>query len=234
MDKLAFLIKDLWMTTGSSSADDACESSVLNVLHAEFDKSNESSGSFVQLVSARPMYISQGDTVVTDSTATAFTGLPSMTHNVAKAGDNAQSSFRSNTQCLSNRQVCQHRCTVAKWGGKTISEADNQCQVIVVVADAMAALNTVYAKCKILHSNISNRAILLQQTVDRIRGILAEFDYACYASDSSGVDKVPELMLFQSIHSLEDPKAVRTLLDDLESLLYLVCWLGSFGINQAE
>ncbi|KAJ1909782.1 hypothetical protein LPJ71_003406 [Coemansia sp. S17] len=234
MDKPAFLIKDMWMTSNSSSAGDAHESSFLNVLHAEFDKSSEFKGSFVRLVSTGPVYISRGNTVVADSTATGFTGLPRATQDAAKAGGNAQGSSRSKVQRSSNRQVRQHRRTVAMWAGNMISEADNQSQVVVAVADAMAALNAAYEKCKILHGNISDRAIFLQQTADRIRGVLAEFDYACYAGESSDEDKVPELMLFQSIRSLEDPKAVRTFLDDLESLLYLVCWLGTFGVNKAQ
>ncbi|KAJ2400978.1 hypothetical protein GGF41_007812 [Coemansia sp. RSA 2531] len=113
-----------------------------------------------------------------------------------------------------------------------ISEADNQSQVVVAVADAMAALNAAYEKCKILHGNISNQAILLQQTVDGIKGVLAEFDYASYAG--ADADESPELMLFQSIRGLDNPRAVRTLLDVLESLLYLVCWLGTFGVNKAQ
>ncbi|KAJ2073084.1 hypothetical protein GGH13_002244 [Coemansia sp. S155-1] len=234
MDKPAFLIKDVWMTTGSGPAGDTRESLVLNVLHTEFDKSSEFSDSFIQLVSAGPVYISRGNTVVADSTATVFVGLPSTTQDAAKGSDNAQGSSRSKVQRSSNRQVRQHRRTVAKWAGNMISEADNQSQVVVAVVDAMIALNAAYAKCKILHGSISDRAILLQQTVDGIKGVLAEFDYACYADDSSGVDKVPELMLFQSMRSLENLGAVRTLLDDLESLLYLVCWLGTFGVNQAD
>ncbi|KAJ2040268.1 hypothetical protein H4S03_001150 [Coemansia sp. S3946] len=224
MDKPAFLIKDGWMATGSGSADYLRESSFLNVLHAEFDKSNEFSGSFVQLVSAGPVYISRGNTVVADSTNTAFAGLPSMTRDAAKDSDNVQG--------LSNSCVRQHRRTVTKWTGKAISEADNQSQVVVAVADAMTALNAAYVKCKILHGNISDRAILLQQTVDGIKGVLAEFDYACYAG--ANADESPELMLFQSMRSLDNPRAVRTLLDDLESLLYLVCWLGTFGVNKDQ
>ncbi|KAJ2050605.1 hypothetical protein GGH13_008752 [Coemansia sp. S155-1] len=212
------------MTTGSGPAGDTRESLVLNVLHAEFDQSNKFSGSFAQLVSAGPVYISRGDTVVADSTATAFVGLPSTTQDVAKAGSNVQGSSSS---C-----VRQYRRTVAKWAGNMISEADNQSQVVVAVADTMTALNAAYDKCKILHGNISNRAILLQKTARGVKGILAEFDCACYA----GADavEVPELMLFQSIRRLEDPKAVRTFRDDLESLLYLVCWLGTFGVNKAQ
>ncbi|KAJ2418838.1 hypothetical protein GGF41_004883, partial [Coemansia sp. RSA 2531] len=215
---------DVWMTTGSGPAGDTRESSVLNVLHTEFDKSSEFSDSFVQLVSAGPVFISQGDTIVADSTATAFAELPSTVQNVAKDSDNAQGS--------PSRCVRQHRRTVTKWTGNMISEADSESQVIVAVADTMVALNAVYVKCNILHGNISDRAILLQQTVDGIKGVLAEFDYASYAG--ANADELPELMLFQSMRSLEDPKAVRTLLDDCESLLYLVCWLGTFGVNKAQ
>ncbi|KAJ2062065.1 hypothetical protein GGH13_006505 [Coemansia sp. S155-1] len=113
-----------------------------------------------------------------------------------------------------------------------VSEADSKSQVVVAVADTMVALNAVYVKCNILHGNISDRAILLQQTVDRIKGVLAEFDYASYAG--ANAVELPELMLFQSICSLMDPKAAHTFLDDWESILYLVCWLGTFGVNQAQ
>ncbi|KAJ2242964.1 hypothetical protein GGI13_006769 [Coemansia sp. RSA 455] len=234
MDKPVFLIKDMWMTTGSGSADDSRESSLLNVLHAEFDKSSEFSESFVQLVSAGPVYTNRGNTVVVDSTATAFTGLLSTTQDAAKGSYNAQGSSRSKVQRSSNNCVRQHRRTVTKWAGNMISEADNQSQVVVAVADAMIALNAAYEKCNILHGNISDRAILIQQTVDGIKGVLAEFDYASYAGDSAGGVESPEPMLFQSIRSLDNPRAVRTPLDDCESLLILVCWLGTFGVNKAE
>ncbi|KAJ2030388.1 hypothetical protein GGH13_006467 [Coemansia sp. S155-1] len=224
MDKPAFLIKDMWMTTGSSSAGNIHESSVLNALHVEFDKSSEFSNSFSQLVSTGPVCINQGNTIVADSADTAFAGLPSMTRDAAKDSNNAQG--------LSNSCVCQHRRTVTKWTGNMISEADNQSQVIVAVANAMAALNAAYAKSKILHGSISNQAILLQQTVDGIKGVLAEFNYANNAGARANAVESPELMLFRSICSLEDPKAVRTFLDDLESLLYLMCWLGPLALTK--
>ncbi|KAJ2451064.1 hypothetical protein GGI03_006914 [Coemansia sp. RSA 2337] len=207
-------------------AGDTHESLVLNILNAEFDQSGEFSGSFVQLVSAGPVYINRGNTVVADSTTTAFVGLPSTTQDVAKAGSNVQGSSSS---C-----VRQHRRAVTKWAGNMISEADNQSQVVVAVADTMTALNAAYVKCKILHGHISDRAILLQKTARGVKGILAEFDYASYAGDNDCGVETPELMLFQSIRCLENPRAVRTLLDDCESLFYLVCWLGTFGINQAQ
>ncbi|KAJ2011907.1 hypothetical protein GGI14_005997, partial [Coemansia sp. S680] len=191
MDKLAFLIKNMWAASGNGSADDVHERLFLNVLHAKFDKSSKFNGSFVQLISAGPVYINRGDTAVADLTTTAFVGLPSMTQDAAKDSDNAQGS--------SNSCVHQHSHTVAKWTENMIFKAESESQVVVVVANTMAALNAVYVKCNIPHGNISDCAILLQQTVDGIKGVLAEFDYACYAcyaDDNSGVDKVPELMLF--------------------------------------
>ncbi|KAJ2061971.1 hypothetical protein GGI17_002739 [Coemansia sp. S146] len=234
MNRPTFLTKDVWTTSGSGSADDTHESSFLNVLHAEFDRSSEFSGSFSRLVSSGPVYINRGNTLVTDSTATAFARLPSTTQGAAKDSSNAQGSSSSKAQRSSSSSVRQHKRTATKWPGNMISAADNQSQVVVAVADAMAALNAVHVKCKILHGNISDRAILLQQTVDGIKGVLADFDYASYAGHSAGTVEVPELLLFQSIRCLEDPEAVRTLLDDLESLPYLVCWLATFGINQAQ
>ncbi|KAJ2243315.1 hypothetical protein GGI13_006645, partial [Coemansia sp. RSA 455] len=100
-----------------------------------------------------------------------------------------------------------------------ISKADSESQVIVAVADAMVALNVAYTKCKILHGNISDQAILLQLMAKGVKGILAEFDYASYANNGTGAVEALELMLFQSIHCLENPRAVRTFLDDLESIL---------------
>ncbi|KAJ2812919.1 hypothetical protein H4S07_001053 [Coemansia furcata] len=207
-DMPTFLIKDVWTASGSDSVGDDRESSFLTVLHAEFDKSSEFGGRFSRLVSTGPVPISQGDLPVMDSTATAFAGLPNVS------------------------RVRQHRRTVVKWAGKMISAADNPSQVVVAVADAMAALNAAYTKCKIFHGNISDRAILIQQTADGVKGVLADFDYASYAVDT-GVER-PELMLFQSIRTLDSPAAIRTLLDDGESLLYLICWLGTFGANRAQ
>ncbi|KAJ2348057.1 hypothetical protein GGH91_001556 [Coemansia sp. RSA 2671] len=208
MGEPAFLIKDVWSTSGSSSANDTRESSVLNILHAEFDRSSEFSNSFARLISTGPVYIGQGDALVEDTTTMAFVGLPSIS------------------------QARQHRRTVTKLEGSLISEAGNENQVVVAIADVITALTAAYAKCKILHGNISGRAILLQKAAAGIKGVLADFDYASIDGDS--VAETPESMLFQSIDSLENPGADRSPLDVAESLLYLVCSLGTLGINRAD
>ncbi|KAJ2427575.1 hypothetical protein GGF41_001642, partial [Coemansia sp. RSA 2531] len=131
-----------------------------------------------------------------------------------------------------------------------ISAADNPSQVVIAIADAMVALNAAFVKCKILHGNLSDRAIQFQRTADGIRGVLAEFDYASYAGGSPDATRAeaPELMLFRSIRSLgrqavaegldvddrEHALAPFNRLDDWESILYMICILGTFGTSQAR
>ncbi|KAJ2744665.1 hypothetical protein GGI19_006581 [Coemansia pectinata] len=143
-----FLVKDMWATSNSGSTSDMRESLFLNKLHAEFDSSSEFSGKFSQLVSTGPVYINRGDSFVADSTATTFAGLWSISQGVAVDSDDVQSS--------SSICVRQHRRTVSRWAGTLISAADNPGQIVVAIADAMAALNEVYGKCKIFHGNISD------------------------------------------------------------------------------
>ncbi|KAJ2812019.1 hypothetical protein H4S07_001689, partial [Coemansia furcata] len=144
----------------------------------------------------------------------------------------------------------QHRRTVTKWAGNIISMAADPNQVVVAIADAMVALNAAYVKRKIIHGNITDQAIQFQKTADGVKGVLAEFDYASYAGNSSDTTnaETPEQMLFQSIRSLErlvppeEPglpnrehaNAPSTRLDDCESILYIICALGTFGINRAK
>ncbi|KAJ2037796.1 hypothetical protein IW146_007305 [Coemansia sp. RSA 922] len=219
-----FLVKDMWAISTSGSTSDTHESSFLNVLHAEFDQSSEFSGRFSQLVTTGSVYLSQRDTLVTDSTVTAFAGLPTTTQDATNDSDAAQISSR--------RCVRHHRRTVLQWVGNPVSAADNPNQIVVAIADAMVALNEAHVKGKILHGNISDRAILFQKTVDGVKGVLGEFDYAFYSGDSAV--ESPELMLFQSVHRLENAGTSSTRLDDWESILYLLCWLGTFGINPTQ
>ncbi|KAJ2406805.1 hypothetical protein GGI10_005115, partial [Coemansia sp. RSA 2530] len=205
LDTPAVLIKDVWMSSSSDSASDMRESLVLNALHAEFGESSEFSDSFAPLAHSGPVFIGHGDTLVEDTTTSAFVGL------------------------TGNGPVRLHRRTLRPWVGNPVSEATDQNQVVVAITDAMEALNAAYVKCNTVHGNISDQAILLKETADGIKGVLADFDYASFAGDY--VTESPELKAFQSIRSLEKPGAVRTRLGDWESILYLVCWLGAFGVN---
>ncbi|KAJ2062533.1 hypothetical protein GGI17_002319, partial [Coemansia sp. S146] len=172
-----FLVKDMWAILVSGSSSDMCESSFFNELHAEFDSSSEFSGKFSLLVSTGPVYIRRGDSFVADSTATAFAGLWSIAQDAAM--------YSSNVHNSPNICARQHRRAVLQWAGNPISAADNPSQIVVAIADAMVAFNEAYVKCKILHSNISDRAILFQGTAEGVKGVLGKFDYASHSGDSA-------------------------------------------------
>ncbi|KAJ2251583.1 hypothetical protein GGI13_003765 [Coemansia sp. RSA 455] len=214
MDRPSVLVKDVWIPSESDSADD--RSSILD-LHAALEGTGELEGKISQIVSAGSVYLFQGGTFVKDTTASAFPDLATASPHI------------------SDSQFRQHRRTVTKWSGNVISAASDPHQVVVAIADAMAAHNAAYVKCKILHGNISDRAILFQETADGVAGVLADFDYAALVSDAGTAKiKLPEHVLFQSIRRLENAETPCTRLDDWESLLYVICVVGAIGFSQTE
>ncbi|KAJ2332690.1 hypothetical protein GGI00_002677 [Coemansia sp. RSA 2681] len=227
MDDPTALVKDAWVPLSSGhSGKTRDEGSTLDVLHAAFDDDSKFKDKFPQLVSSGPVYLCRRDRFVQDKTATTFAGLPSSSPQaLTTSGDNAQGS--------SDRQ---HRRTVMRWAGNMISAATDPSQVVIAIADAMIALNAAYDKCKILHCNISDRAILIRETADGISGVLTELDYATCADPGTGTAnrELPELVMFRPILSLVRPDLPRTILDAFESLLYVICYLGTCGVTQAE
>ncbi|KAJ2044415.1 hypothetical protein H4S04_006226 [Coemansia sp. S16] len=222
LDAPEFLIKDLWTTSNSGSTNDTRENSVNTALQGVFNKSSKFGGSFLYSAGVGPVYISQGGTLVADSTDSAFKGLLDIGH------------------------IRQHKRTVFQWDETMISAAANPSQVIIAIADAMTALNAAYVKCRIIHGNLSDRAIQFEETADGINGVLGELDYSSYAGGSTV--EAPEIMLFQPIHALDcraiaarlnsDDRAYAETqsksLDNWECMLYIICVLGTFGINQGE
>ncbi|KAJ2106370.1 hypothetical protein IW146_007812 [Coemansia sp. RSA 922] len=250
MDTPAFLIKDAWTTLSSGSAGDTREISFLKALRDAFGGTDKLKDGFSDFVSTGPVYVNRGGKPVLDSTATAFVGLLSTAQGETKDSSDNQGSSSSRIQGSSSNRVRQHRRTVSRWPGNMISAADNPSQVIIAIADAMVALNAAFVKCRILHGNLSDRAIQFQRTADGVRGVLADFDYASYAGVSPDATRAeaPEPMLFRSIRSLgrqavaegldvddrEHALASFNQLDDLESIFYIICILGTFDINQAD
>ncbi|KAJ2068780.1 hypothetical protein GGI08_000692 [Coemansia sp. S2] len=102
-------------------------------------------------------------------------------------------------------QLRQVRRTVLQWVGKMISAVDDLNNIVVAIANAMAALNAAYVKCKIICINISDLTIQYQETADGVKRLLGEFGYAFYSGGSPDATKAeaPEMMLSQSTCSLE-------------------------------
>ncbi|KAJ1669828.1 hypothetical protein GGF38_001956, partial [Coemansia sp. RSA 25] len=227
MDNPTVLVKDAWVPLSSDhSGKTPDEGSTLDVLHAAFDDNSEFKDKFPQLVSSGPVYLRRRGRLVHDKTATTFAGLPSGSPQApAASGSDAQGSIDR-----------QHKRTVMRWAGDMISAATDPNHVVIAIADAMTALNAAYDKCKILHGNITDRAILIRETAGGVSGVLTELDYATSADPRAGTAdcELPELVMFRPILSLVRPDLPRTILDAFESLLYLICYLGTCGVTQAE
>ncbi|KAJ1676130.1 hypothetical protein EV182_008813, partial [Spiromyces aspiralis] len=99
----------------------------------------------------------------------------------------------------------------------------------------MRCHSAILSECGILHRDISTRNILVVRPKSgHVRGMLIDFDYAVDTEDSEGEART-EMMgtpPFMSVLNLENSSVKRTALDDWESLLYMVCWLGTYGINE--
>ncbi|KAJ2609937.1 hypothetical protein EV177_004215 [Coemansia sp. RSA 1804] len=152
-----------------------------------------------------------------------------------------------------------HQRIVLDTYGEHLKTLKNENELIMVLADAMLCHNTILEKCKLLHRDISDNNILvvrnshnessaktkdLQNSLAKdpsscrpVRGLLIDFDYAALVepdSGCSGRDHRSGTLPFMSIHNLSGESGRRTALDDWESLLYLACWLGTFGITRKD
>ncbi|KAJ2557307.1 hypothetical protein EV175_001427 [Coemansia sp. RSA 1933] len=125
--------------------------------------------------------------------------------------------------------------------GHYLGTVKNEEELVLVLADAMVFHSDILKYCKVLHRDISVNNILVvrdfegQSASQPVRGLLIDYDHAVrtdqrYHSYSRRSGSLP----FMSIHNLEAHESQRTALDDWESLLYVICWLATFGINQAD
>ncbi|KAJ2686518.1 hypothetical protein GGH99_003464, partial [Coemansia sp. RSA 1285] len=134
-----------------------------------------------------------------------------------------------------------HRRIVMSPVGHYLNTVHNEEELVLAVADAMECHNAILTKCRLLHRDISVNNILVvrefkERSVRRpVRGLLIDFDHAISIDkESSGYATRSGTLPFMSIHNLMGHDSKRTALDDWESLLYLICWQATFGINNAD
>ncbi|KAJ1901362.1 hypothetical protein LPJ71_005685, partial [Coemansia sp. S17] len=119
----------------------------------------------------------------------------------------------------------------------TVKTAD---ELIVVLSDAMRAHSWVLENCSLLHRDISPNNIMVvrnEATTDDppVYGMLIDFD--CAIDPTMARVARPErtgTKPFMSVSNLEGHPEQRTELDDWESLLYVLCWIATFGINDND
>ncbi|KAJ1978862.1 hypothetical protein H4R35_001733 [Dimargaris xerosporica] len=109
-------------------------------------------------------------------------------------------------------------------------------ELIVVLADAMAFHRTLYDDCNIFHRDISTSNIMMVRQNGQVQGILIDLDNAVHREYEStpGRPERTGTLPFMSISNLEGNENKRTAIDDWESLLYVICWIGTFGLGEHD
>ncbi|KAJ2874122.1 hypothetical protein GGH93_002666 [Coemansia aciculifera] len=163
---------------------------------------------------------------VDDDTETAYGALSRIPRNMAAGG-----------RPVLDTHLRRHKRVLINYPGHAISECENEHSAIIAISRAMTTHNALFVVMQILHGDINDNNIVHRMEAGETLGMLMGYDYAIDPTTGNQRQDQPEtavIQALQSIRSLEDPGAVRTPLDDWESLLYLVCWLGTFGVNQAQ
>ncbi|KAJ1847766.1 hypothetical protein LPJ73_004165, partial [Coemansia sp. RSA 2703] len=94
--------------------------------------------------------------------------------------------------------------------------------------------------CGILHRDIStNNILVVRENGDSSgtpRGLLIDFDFAIKVDNKERKARAERsgTLPYMSIANLLNLDCERTALDDWESLLYIVCWLATIGINSKD
>ncbi|KAJ1764908.1 hypothetical protein LPJ74_006540 [Coemansia sp. RSA 1843] len=131
-----------------------------------------------------------------------------------------------------------HKVICMKGVGKPLKELENVFEVICVMADAMECHWEIYQRCKILHRDISTNNILFSGSGSNIKGMLIDFDHAICEDDKDAVHHFERTgtLPFMSVNNLEGGKLEHSLLDDWQSLIYILCWVGSlkWTLNSEE
>ncbi|KAJ2118729.1 hypothetical protein IW147_006341, partial [Coemansia sp. RSA 720] len=117
--------------------------------------------------------------------------------------------------------------------GKPLKTVQSIPELIVVIYDVMRCHMGILKHCHILHRDISEGNILVQRDSTGVHGMLIDFDHAINITDDGYAKRAERTGTrpFMSVNNLEDKPTKRTALDDWESIIYILCWLGTFGWN---
>ncbi|KAJ1850427.1 hypothetical protein LPJ73_003457, partial [Coemansia sp. RSA 2703] len=129
-----------------------------------------------------------------------------------------------------------HRRLAATPFALPISQLRSVDELIVVVSDVMTAYMAIAQRCGILHRDISSNNIMFTRKPDgSVQGVLVDFDISMPVEDSELESREPDMrgtFPFMSIGNLTNSPLPRTVLDDWESLIYVLCWLCTYGFSK--
>ncbi|KAJ2655377.1 hypothetical protein IW148_006078 [Coemansia sp. RSA 1199] len=128
-----------------------------------------------------------------------------------------------------------HRRLALQPLGRPLHTLESPYELIIVLADVMVAHSVILKTSGYLHRDISTNNIMVIDDSEGVHGLLIDFDYAVKTGEARlAIAERTGTLPFMSISNLQNSKIQRSELDDWESLLYIVCWLGVHGINQKE
>ncbi|KAJ2008169.1 carbamoyl-phosphate synthase (glutamine-hydrolyzing) cpa2 [Coemansia thaxteri] len=214
--KPKFVVKDAWPVADEDVIKDSCDE-VLMLKQIKKALSVSSSKDFIY-------------------SKIAVGGRVSMTVDKTIVEDNTDNLYKGVNFPPKIKVPCRvHRRIVTSPVGESIYEIDSVKELILVVGDVMRCHSAIVSECKILHRDISDNNILaVRQPDGSVRGLLVDFDCALDLSK----ERIPMLgektgtLPFMSINNLSGSYVKRTSLDDWESMLYLLCFYGTMGIDK--
>ncbi|KAJ1839613.1 hypothetical protein LPJ73_006698, partial [Coemansia sp. RSA 2703] len=147
--------------------------------------------------------------------------------------DDTLTAFKTvDPEILAKTQYRQHKRIVINGIAERLYNVKSVDKMIVVLADAMYAHTRIFRECNILQRDISPNNIMFTRGENTITGMLIDFDCAVDANNQETSGPVQKgTGPFMSINNLCSSSARRTPLDDWESLLYLICWMATFGVT---
>ncbi|KAJ2797263.1 hypothetical protein H4R20_005247, partial [Coemansia guatemalensis] len=120
--------------------------------------------------------------------------------------------------------------------GRRLQSIETVPELLIVLHDVMRCHTAINDVCGILHRDISVNNIMAVDTDQGIRGLLIDYDCAIDKSITKEPVRCERTgtLPFMSIANLSKLPIPHSALDDWESLLYLICWVGTFGISSAD
>ncbi|KAJ2595421.1 hypothetical protein GGF39_003828, partial [Coemansia sp. RSA 1721] len=219
-----FIVKDAWAYAecDSDSQDLRDEVSVLRDINEQLGADASLDGKIPTLYWGGVVKMAGQDGITTDDVADPL-------FKILEGGDSAK-----------HRRV--HKRLAMGPIGEPLRMAKSVDELIIVVADAMEAHNAILERCGILHRDISTNNILINRSKGHVRGMLIDYDCAIRTNTNDKTVSRPEMtgtLPFMSTNNLDialnnDANYIptpRSGLDDWESLIYVLSWLGTFGIN---
>ncbi|KAJ2472256.1 hypothetical protein IWW56_006184, partial [Coemansia sp. RSA 2131] len=217
-DSSMVLIKDSWAQATGPGSDVVCdEVAYLREIRDALADDRALDGTYPRLEAGGVVQIKYAGGVVDDTTQLILEDIHENTHAKVPARI--------------------HRRIVMSPVGNPLQRVESADELIVVVGDVMAAHSAIAKRCGLLHRDLSVNNIMFHRDANGgVRGMLIDFDNACRITDMQTAEWQDRtgMLPFMSIGDLEQSDVERTVLDDWESLIYILCWLGTVGINQTD